>query len=61
MTNTNRDDQLPPVRTTVSIPADDYAELERVAKRMKVSVAWVVREAIEKYLKSGTPLFTQGT
>ena len=50
----------PSVRTTVSIPKDDYSEIERLAERKKVSVAWVVREAIDRYLASESPLFRQG-
>jgi hypothetical protein len=45
------------VRTTVSVPAGDYAELERIALRKKVSVAWVVRDAVERYLRNESPLF----
>ncbi|HEV2622560.1 MAG TPA: CopG family transcriptional regulator [Frateuria sp.] len=37
-------------RATVSFPADVYAELERIAATKKVSVAWVVREAAERYV-----------
>lgn len=37
-------------RATVSFPADIYAELERIAATKKVSVAWVVREAAERYV-----------
>ena len=44
------------VRTSVSIPAEDYQRLERIAKKKKVSLAWVVRDAIEKYLESENPL-----
>ena len=40
-----------PVRTTVSIPVADYEQLERIAIEKKVSVAWVVRDAIERYLR----------
>jgi len=49
--------EKPSVRTTVSIPAEDYAELEDLAERKKVSVAWVVREAVAQYLQSESPLF----
>jgi hypothetical protein len=45
------------IRATVSFPADYYARLERIAIGKKVSVAWVVREAIEKYLDEPGPLF----
>lgn len=44
------------IRTTVSIPAEDHAELERIAEDKKVSVAWVVREAIDRYLTTEFPL-----
>ena len=45
-----------PVRTTVSVPKDDYEELERISSDKKVSVAWVVREAIERYLEQQSRL-----
>ncbi len=37
-------------RASVSFPADLYEALERIAKEKKVSVAWVVREAVERYV-----------
>lgn len=45
------------IRTTVSVPAEDHAELERIAEQKKVSIAWVVREAIDRYLQNEAPLF----
>ena len=45
------------VRMSVSIPPEDYEDLERIAEQKKVSVAWVIREAIEQYLKAESPLF----
>jgi len=44
-------------RASVSFPADLYAELERIAEEKKVSVAWVVRDAVEKYVEAQYPLF----
>ncbi len=38
------------VRTTVTIPKNDYEEIERIAREKRVSVAWVVREAVADYL-----------
>lgn len=37
-------------RASVSFPTGIYAELERIAATKKVSVAWVVREAAERYV-----------
>lgn len=38
------------VRASVSFPEDQYAELERIALEQRVSLAWVVREAVQSYL-----------
>jgi len=45
------------VRTTVSIPAIAYEEVERLAEQKKVSVAWIVRDAVDQYLAQHQPLF----
>lgn len=44
-------------RASVTFPADVYSELERIAEEKKVSVAWVVRDAVEKYVEAQYPLF----
>jgi metal-responsive CopG/Arc/MetJ family transcriptional regulator len=49
------------VRASVSFPAELYAELERIAADKNVSVAWVVRDATEKYLDEQYPLFRRQT
>jgi predicted DNA-binding protein len=38
------------VRASISFPPDLYEMLEKLAKQKKVSLAWVVRDAAEKYL-----------
>ncbi len=38
------------VRASISFPPDIYEMLELLAKQKKVSLAWVVREAAEKYI-----------
>ena len=38
------------VRASISFPPDIYESLEELAKQKKVSLAWVVREAAEKYI-----------
>jgi predicted transcriptional regulator len=46
-----------PVRASISFPSDVYRTLEQIARRKKVSLAWVVREAAEQYVESQAPLF----
>ena len=41
-----------PIRASISFPSELYETLENLAKRKKVSLAWVVREASERYIKS---------
>lgn len=43
-------------RASVSFPPNIYEELERLAAAKKVSLAWVVREAAEKYVADQWPL-----
>jgi hypothetical protein len=43
----------------VSFPAEVYAELERIAAAKKVSLAWVVREAAERYVVEQWPLLAK--
>jgi hypothetical protein len=38
------------VRASISFPPDLYGTLEEIAKQKKVSLAWVVRDAAEKYV-----------
>ena len=45
------------VRASVSFPEDQYAELERIAQEQRVSLAWVVRDAVQTYLVQRWPLF----
>jgi predicted DNA-binding protein len=46
------------LRASVTFPTDLYRTLEDLAKKKKVSVAWVVREAVEKYVADQWPLFS---
>lgn len=45
------------VRASSSYPRDLYRMLEEIAKEKKVSVAWVMRDAAEKYVNERWPLF----
>jgi metal-responsive CopG/Arc/MetJ family transcriptional regulator len=42
------------VRASISFPPDLYATLEELAKQKKVSLAWVVRDAAERYVADET-------
>lgn len=45
-----------PTRASASLPPALYNTLQDLAKQKKVSVAWVIRDAIEKYLADQWPL-----
>ena len=47
------------VRASISFPPSVYETLETIAKEKKVSLAWVVREAAEKYIAEKWPLFAR--
>jgi metal-responsive CopG/Arc/MetJ family transcriptional regulator len=53
---TSRSRAKPTSRTSVSFPTDLYRTLEQIAEQQKVSVAWVVRDAAEKYVSDRWPL-----
>jgi metal-responsive CopG/Arc/MetJ family transcriptional regulator len=44
------------LRASVSFPPELYHLLERIASQKKVSIAWVVRDAAEKYVAEKWPL-----
>jgi metal-responsive CopG/Arc/MetJ family transcriptional regulator len=46
-------------RLSVTLPHQTYTSLERIAKKKKVSLAWVVRDATEKYVADELPLFRE--
>lgn len=52
-------DAPPVVRVSVSLPHGIHAELERIARDKKVSLAWVMRDAAEKYVADQWPLLSQ--
>lgn len=43
-------------RMSVSLPSSLHAEPEQIARDKKVSLAWVMREAAEKYVADQWPL-----
>lgn len=45
------------VRASSSYPRELYRLLEEIAREKKVSIAWVMRDAAEKYVGDRWPLF----
>ena len=43
--------QEPAARVSVTFPSDDYTGLKAEAAAKRVSVAWVVRDAVHTYLQ----------
>lgn len=46
-------------RVSISFPPEVYSDLEKLAAARKVSLAWVVRDAAEKYLADQWPLLAE--
>ena len=42
-------------RISITFPSDLYQTIEVIAKQKKVSLAWVVRDAAEKYITEQKP------
>ncbi len=45
-----KEQSTPAVRASISFPPGLYETLEEIAKQKKVSLAWVVRDAAERYV-----------
>ncbi len=54
-----RSASAPAVRVSISFPSDVHQTLEGIAKGKRVSFAWVVRDAAEKYIADRWPLFQE--
>lgn len=44
-------------RITISLSLEHYEHIRRLAKSKRVSSAWIIRDAVEKYLVEDVPLF----
>jgi predicted DNA-binding protein len=55
--NKGKSENADTVRASITFPAELYETLEAIAKEKKVSLAWVVRDAAEKYVADKWPLF----
>lgn len=45
------------VRVSIGFPVEIHETLGKIAKEKKVSLGWVVREAVDKYIADKWPLF----
>jgi metal-responsive CopG/Arc/MetJ family transcriptional regulator len=45
------------VRASISFPRHLYETVEEIARQKRVSLAWVVRDAVEQYISDKWPLF----
>ncbi len=50
----SHDPNPPSIRASISFPPDLYGTLEAIAAEKKVSLAWVVRDAVESYVADQT-------
>lgn len=48
-------------RATASLPPEVYRTLQDIAKQKKVSVAWVIRDAAERYVEQQWPLLERAS
>ena len=46
-------------RLSISLDDKQYAQVAEIAQRNRVSIAWVVREAVERLLADNQPLLRQ--
>jgi hypothetical protein len=53
---TKENSTSPAPRASITFTPEIYRTIEDLAKRKKVSIAWVVREAVEKYVADQWPL-----
>ena len=56
----NANDDKSAHRLSVSLTAEQHRELSEIARKNRVSVAWVIREAIDRLLKDDMPLLHVG-
>jgi hypothetical protein len=44
-------------RLSITVNDEQYAEITALARKNRVSIAWIVREAVERLLADDQPLF----
>lgn len=48
-----------PQRLSITLPAGHYQAVERLALQKRVSLAWVIREAVRLYVETESPLINE--
>lgn len=46
-------------RASASVPPELYQTLQQIAKQKKVSTAWVIRDALDRYVSDQWPLLSK--
>jgi hypothetical protein len=49
--------EIATVRCSVTFSPEIFEALEHLARQKKVSIAWVVRDAVDRYVTDQLPLF----
>lgn len=57
MRSSSKAKKPPGARLSVTLTAEQLRGVESLAKKNRVSVAWVIREAIDRLLRDDAPLF----
>lgn len=52
--------ERPAHRLSVSLDDKQYAQIADIARRNRVSIAWVVREAVDRMLTENRPVLRRG-
>jgi predicted transcriptional regulator len=45
-----KDEPMKAVRTTVSLPTEQYQQLQQLADQHDLSIAWLIRQAVNDFL-----------
>jgi len=46
-------------RASANVPPELYQTLQAIAKQKKVSIAWVIRDALDRYVSDQWPLLAK--
>ena len=47
------------IRLSITLPKQQHKEIDLLSKRKRVSLAWVIRDAVDQYLRSAGPVVSE--